>query len=193
MTEKTPQRSPVQKLLLARRLCICVGCIGLAFNGCSARKNPATWRNAAQIRPELPLPQPRGPDEADPVPELRLELPPPPAPLAVHYVPARPHVAPSPSGEVTGVSKPDVPIISPQLPAEETAAAQQEVASSLGVAEKNLALAKGRSLNPTQLDLASKIKGFIGDARAAAASDWTRARTLAKKAQVLSEELAASL
>jgi hypothetical protein len=49
-------------------------------------------------------------------------------------------------------------------------------------------------LNPTQSDLVSKIQGFLKDAREAAqAGDWSRARSLAKKALVLSEELAASL
>jgi ribosomal protein S20 len=38
--------------------------------------------------------------------------------------------------------------------------------------------------------MVSKIRGFIKDAREAAhAGDWTRASSLAKKAQVLSEEL----
>jgi len=42
--------------------------------------------------------------------------------------------------------------------------------------------------------LISKITGFIKDAREAAnIADWNRARSMAKKAQVLSEELAGSL
>jgi hypothetical protein len=49
-------------------------------------------------------------------------------------------------------------------------------------------------LNATQSDLVSKINGFLKYAREAAqAGDWSHARSLAKKAQVLSEELAASL
>jgi hypothetical protein len=64
----------------------------------------------------------------------------------------------------------------------------------LNVAEHNLAAASGKPLNATQADLASKVRSFISDAREAGRSgDWTRARDLAKKAQVLSEELAASL
>jgi len=54
--------------------------------------------------------------------------------------------------------------------------------------------ARGKNLNATQTDLISKIRGFIKDAREAAQiTDWSRARSLAKKAQVLSEELASSL
>jgi outer membrane murein-binding lipoprotein Lpp len=66
--------------------------------------------------------------------------------------------------------------------------------SSISEAEKNLARSQGRTLNATQSDLATKIKQFIGDAQAASREgDWTRARSLATKAQVLSEELASSL
>jgi hypothetical protein len=49
-------------------------------------------------------------------------------------------------------------------------------------------------LNTTQTDLVSKIRGFLSDAHEAAkVADWARARSLSKKAQVLSEELVASL
>jgi hypothetical protein len=62
------------------------------------------------------------------------------------------------------------------------------------VAERNLAAAAGKSLNAMQSDVASKVRSFISDAREAGrAGDWVRARDLAKKAQVLSEELVGSL
>jgi hypothetical protein len=49
-------------------------------------------------------------------------------------------------------------------------------------------------LNAVQSDLASKVRSFISDAREAGrAGDWGRSRDLAKKAQVLSQELAGSL
>jgi hypothetical protein len=85
-------------------------------------------------------------------------------------------------------------MIPAQLTPQESAVAQQQANESLGIAEKNLASARGRKLNSTQSDLISKITGFIKDAREAAKiTDWSRARSMAKKAQVLSEELAASL
>jgi hypothetical protein len=85
-------------------------------------------------------------------------------------------------------------VIEPQLTPAEISAARQQMSSGLTVAEKNLARSQGKALNPTQSDLAAKIRGFIGDARAAERDgDWTRARSLATKAQVLSEELVASL
>ncbi len=85
-------------------------------------------------------------------------------------------------------------MISPQLTPQESAVAQQQANQSLGIAEKNLASVRGKKLNSTQSDLISKITGFIKDAREAAKiADWSRARSMAKKAQVLSEELAGSL
>jgi hypothetical protein len=71
---------------------------------------------------------------------------------------------------------------------------QRETNQSLNAAEHNLASTAGKSLNAMKSDMASKIRSFISDAREAGNSgDWGRARELAKKAQVLSEELAASL
>jgi len=85
-------------------------------------------------------------------------------------------------------------MISPQLTAQETAAAQQETNQSLAIVEKNLASTRGKRLNATQSDLSSKVRGFLKDAREAVQiGDWSHARSLAKKAQVLSEELASSL
>ncbi|MDP9146615.1 MAG: hypothetical protein M3N22_03075 [Acidobacteriota bacterium] len=141
-----------------------------------------------------PHPRPLPEENVDPVPELRLEIPPPPPLLATHFVPVKPHVAPAPVAEPGAASKPEVPVMAPQLTAEETSAARQQMTSSLTVAESNLARSKGRQLNATQTNLAVKIREFIGDARSAGRQgDWTRARSLATKAQVLSEELAASL
>jgi len=85
-------------------------------------------------------------------------------------------------------------MIAPQLTPQESAVAQQQTNLSLSIAERNLGAAHGKNLNAAQSDLISKIRGFIKDAREAAQSaDWSRARSLAKKAQVLSEELAGSL
>ena len=85
-------------------------------------------------------------------------------------------------------------MIAPQLSPQESAVAQQQTTQSLSIAEKNLASARGKTMDATQSDLVSKIRGFIKDAREAAQiADWSRARSLAKKAQVLSEELAGSL
>jgi hypothetical protein len=152
------------------------------------------------LRPSLPAtmsimspPRPLTEESVDPVPELRLELPPPPSTLTVHIEPTRPRVAPVAAPENAVSRKPEVPVIAPQLTPAETTSARQQMLASLNVAEKNLARSQGKRLSTTQADLAAKVKGFIGDARTAEHDgDWTRARSLATKAQVLSEELVAS-
>jgi hypothetical protein len=199
MTSK-PQLRAVHTRQYARLAPVFCLCAMLVATGCSPRKNNArTWRGAGLLRPSLPVtispnPKPLTDDSVDPVPELRLELPPPPPLLAVRSEPARPHVAPPPAPESAVSKKPEVPVIAPQLTPAETTSARQQMYASLSVAEKNLARSQGRQLNSTQSDLAAKVKGFIGDARSAGRTgDWTRARSLATKAQVLSEELVASL
>jgi hypothetical protein len=99
----------------------------------------------------------------------------------------------APSGP-SSPSRPEAPQIAPQLTAEETAAAEQQTNLSLSIAERNISASRGRMLNATQSDLASKVRSFVTEAREAAhVGDWTRATNAAKKAQVLSEELARSL
>jgi hypothetical protein len=200
MTVNTAQHCSVESRTRACGLFICFMCVLPLMGGCSMQKKPAgSWRGAGLVRPTMPAtvaprPRPLSDETVDPVPELRLEIPPPPPLLAVHSSPARPRVAPAPVTEGTVANKPEAPIIAPQLTAAETLAAQQQMTLSLSIAEGNLARSQGRRLNATQTDLAAKIKGFIGDARSAGREgDWTRARSLATKAQVLSQELAASL
>jgi hypothetical protein len=110
--------------------------------------------------------------------------------------PTRPHVA-TPPAQGQGndaAAKAEQPLMAPQLPPAEAQALQEQVNNSVSVAERNLAAANGKSLNAGQLDLFSKIRSFLADAREAArAGDLRRANNLAKKAQVLSEELAKSL
>ncbi len=61
-------------------------------------------------------------------------------------------------------------------------------------AEKNLQAAAGKQLNAAQKDLVEKINGFLGQAHEAiVAGDWVRAKNLAEKARVLSDELVKSL
>jgi hypothetical protein len=174
-----------------------VGCLvcALGLNGCifgPVRAKPFPWGTAANTRPYPPLPV----DEtAEAAPDLQPDMPPPPSTIvAVRSAPARPRPpAGSPPTSETP-SKPDVPQIAPQLTAQEASAAQQQMNESLSVAERNIGATRGKTLNAGQLDLASKIRSFIAEARQAAnVGDWTRARNAAKKAQVLSEELASSL
>lgn len=180
------------------------GCIGLCalaifVSGCAARQSSKAktfpWASAKSARPMLP----KTTISSEAVPnyvlaELELDVPPPPSPLAAaSTMPQRPRV-PTVASAPNTPSRPEAPQITPQLTAEETAAAQQQTSLSLSIAERNITVSQGRTLNPTQSDLASKVRSFVAEARdAARVGDWTRASNAARKAQVLSEELARSL
>jgi len=85
-------------------------------------------------------------------------------------------------------------MLAPQLSEQEVSAAQQQMNESIAVAQRNLANAKNHQLNATQSDLASKVNSFLDESKTAVKDgDWTRAKNLAKKAEVLSQELAPSL
>ncbi len=164
-------------------------------SGCAARKKPTIpWSTAVLVRPVMPQLSSAPGDLEDPVPELKLEIPPPPPPLSTRTVPPRPRkIAPAPN-QNAAPEKTDNPQIVPELTTQASSALQREANRSLANAERNLAATTGKSLNAAQSDLASKVRSFISDAREAGKSgDWERARDLAKKAQVLSEELAGSL
>ena len=161
------------------------------------RKRPSIpWATAVQVRPVTQARTLEGNDVSeDPLPELRLEVPFPGRLIVVRSGPPRPRgSAPPPVTTGNETEKSEAPTIAPQLTSQESAVAEQQTNQSLRIAENNLQSARGKNLNATQTDLVSKIKGFIKDAREAAKiTDWSRARSLAKKAQVLSEELADSL
>jgi type IV secretory pathway VirB10-like protein len=174
-----------------------VGFVAILLSGCAARKNPTIhWNTAVLVRPIAPQRPSPAEVEGVPVPDIGMELPPPPAPLATRTPPppARPHNASPTSNSGARTEKPDTPQIVPELSTQESASLQRETNQGLAAAERNLAATSGKSLSATQSDLASKVRSFISDARESGrAGDWTRARDLAKKAQVLSEELVGSL
>jgi hypothetical protein len=195
MTETSAQPQLAVMRVSARILFSVLGSVAVFMSGCAARKKPAIpWSMAVLVRPILPQRTTPNIDVDDPVPDLRFEMPPPPAPLATRMAPARPRgVAPS-TNQNAPPAKPDIPQIVPGLSTQESASLQQETDKNLSSAERSLAAAAGKSLNAAQSDLASKVRSFISDAREAGrAGDWVRARDLAKKAQVLSEELVGSL
>jgi hypothetical protein len=195
MTETSAQPQLAVMRDSARIFFSLLASVAIFMSGCAARKKPAIpWSTAVLVRPILPQRAAANIDVDDPVPDLRFEIPPPPAPLATRMAPARPRsVAPSTNQNAPAV-KPDTPQIVLGLSTQESASLRQETDKNLSSAERNLAATAGKSLNATQSDLASKVRSFISDAREAGrAGDWARARDLAKKAQVLSEELVGSL
>ena len=197
MTETSAQPQFVVMRESFRALFGVIGFAAILLSGCAARKKPSIhWSTAVLARPILPQrASPTAVIEVPP-PDLGLETPPPPAPLATRApaAPVRPRsFAPSPN-PTASAGKPITPEIVPELSTQESASLQRETDQSLRAAEHNLVASVGKSLNATQSDLASKVRSFISDARGAGrAGDWVRARDLAKKAQVLSEELAESL
>ena len=196
MTETSAQSQLALIRDRARILFGLLGSVAILASGCAARKNPTIpWNTAVLVRPIAPQrPSPAEVDEV-PVPDLGLEIPQPPTPLVTRTpAPVRPRgVAPSANPAALS-GKPEAPQIVPELSTQESASLQRETNQSLAAAERNLAATTGKSLNATQSDLASKVRIFISDARESGrAGDWTRARDLAKKAQVLSEELVGSL
>jgi hypothetical protein len=195
MTETSAQPQLAVMRDSARIFFSVLGSVAIFMSGCAARKKPAIpWSTAVLVRPILPQRATANIDVDDPVPDLPFEIPPPPAPLATKIAPARPRsIAPS-TNQNAPAAKPDTPQIVPGLSTQESASLRQETDKNLSSAERNLVATAGKSLNATQSDLASKIRSFISDAREAGrAGDWARARDLAKKAQVLSEELVGSL
>jgi hypothetical protein len=173
-------------------------CASMLASGCAEHKRPKLpWSTASVVRPRIPAPpsdSANAEELARELPaQLRLDLAPPESSLLPQSRPARPRVA-TPQPAAAESSKPGKPFVVPQLSVEESNEAQQEATASLSEAEKSVAATRGKTLNAAQADMASKISGFITDARTAAASgDWPSARNLARKAQLLSQELAKSL
>jgi hypothetical protein len=200
MTQRSTQSRAGSPCAFPRFCIVCLCFLAAVCTGCAAQQTPKAktfpWATAKTVRPVLlpkPLGSPSDSGESDFLAEVELDVPPPPSPLAaIQSTPQRPRVAAAPSGQ-SNPARPEPPQIAPQLTAEETAAAQQQTNLSLSIAERNIAAARGRMLNAAQSDLASKVRNFVNEARDAAhVGDWTRASSAAKKAQVLSEELAAS-
>jgi hypothetical protein len=190
-------RTRAKRISEAHLAVVLLCCVVSVLGGCSVRKRPSIpWATEVQVRPVALPPTAASSVADDSIPELRFELPPFPSRLIpVRTGPARPRAGAGP-GATTGndAEKQEAPTIAPQLTPQESAVARQQTMQSLSIAEKNLEAARGKNLNAAQSDLISKIRNFIKDAgEAAQITDWSRARSLAKKAQVLSEELAGSL
>jgi hypothetical protein len=198
MTETT-QLFQLSQHWCVRFFGVAASCAAMLVSGCAQRQVKATrfpWSTLAYARPLLPTAALTQIEEGDdPLAGATLNVQPPPSALVItRIIPARPRLPASNSSPSDGGSKPDVIQIAPQLTAAESSAAQRQTSQSLSVAERNIGAADGKTLNAMQQDLASKVRSFMAEAREAANSgDWIRARNAAKKAEVLSEELASSL
>ncbi|MGB8492880.1 MAG: hypothetical protein WCE53_00615 [Candidatus Acidiferrum sp.] len=166
----------------------------MVCSGCLVKKRPAAhFENLVLAPPVIPSPTVEG--ALGEAPDLGLEPAPMPARLGPpRNPPARPKVAALPATEPAAAGKPSEPTIVPELSTGELEAAKADGQASLDAAERNLAATRGKALNAAQADLASKIRGFMDAAREAMRnSDWQRATNMAKKAEVLSRELAEGL
>jgi len=195
----TTQPCPHSQPSLAR-FALLASCVAVVFlSGCAERTvkaKPFPWSTFAYTRPlSRSIESTQIDDQADPLQDATLDIAPPPSGLVIaRSAPPRPRVPVNNTSQNDAGGKPDVPQIAPLLSAGEAVAAQQQTTQSLSVAERNIGSADGKSLNATQQDLASKVRSFMAEARDAAKfGDWTRARAAAKKAEVLSQELASSL
>jgi len=151
------------------------------------------WATATVVRPNPPVAHGNPSVADDLAPDFRIEPPSTNGKIfGARSVPSRPRLnSPTQTEAVDAVSTTGlVPELSPQ----DTAAAKQQVADSIAIAERNLLATRGRKLLPAQSDIVSKINGFMTEAHdASREGDWARARNLAKKAQILSQDLASSL
>ena len=167
-----------------------------ALGGCAERKAHAfPWATAVLVRPNPPLAHEyRAAESAELEPDIRVELP----STLGRLLGTRPAPPPRPRGpngsQPESSSGTKAPELVPQSSPQETALAKVQVAESIAVVERNLAATRGKRLTAAQTDIVSKITGFVAEAREAGGEgDWGRARNLAKKAQILSEDLVASL
>lgn len=191
----TPQPPRVSPKFFCTMLCA----VAAIVSGCAASQKPRArafpWAAAKNVRPLAPEKASSAVSNEDLFAELGLDVPAPPSPVAgTPSAPQRPRIAVVAAGGGSSARPPEVPTIAPQLTPEQTAVAQQQTSASVSIAERNITASQGRSLNAMQSDLASKVRSFLAEAREAAhVGDWPRASNAAKKAEVLSEELAGSL
>jgi hypothetical protein len=178
----TNERSPNRFLLL---VCVCA----MVCGGCVPKKRPAFPVNRlATSRPVVP--QPLDISLADP-PDILIEVELVPRLVVPLGAPPKPRLAAAPAPGPAAAEKPRDPVIAPELSDEQLSAAKSDAQQSLIVAERNLGLVQGKTLDAARQDLVSKVRGFVDSAREAMKeNDWQRARTQAKKAEILSKEFA---
>jgi len=191
--KKITVRTRVDRLGQIVFVCGAIATLG----GCAERKAHAIpWATAVLVRPIQPVALKTSAAElAELAPDLRVEAPSNPVRLlGTRPVPPRPRGANGSQPEGSNTNGTRAPELVPQLSPQETVVAKVQFAESMAVVERNLAATRQRKLNAAQTDIVSKITGFVAEAREASGEeDWGRARNLAKKAQILSEDLVASL
>lgn len=191
-----------QRVQIAVLLLACAGAIGCHRNTVHAASPPAATPPAANPQPApakpggsdtgaVPAPAPAHPDHAQPPSDT--SNPPAPAPKPVE---PKPHPAAPPATPPAELPapKPAPPQITLRMSPVEEAELKNQTQKSIAEAQANLRRASGRQLSDTQQDMVEKIQSFLAQAREASEiPDWSRARILAEKARLLSNELVNSL
>jgi hypothetical protein len=166
----------------------------LAGTGCTKRRVKAAPMPAPVETRSAPAAVPPPDIEAKPAtqPPPELVVPPPhPAPRP----PRRANPQPTePATEAEAESKPAAPRMAPRLSTAEEDTYKEKTWGAITTAERNLERVSGRALSASQQDIAGKVRGFLAQSREAiGVADWIRARSLAEKALVLSQELVGTL
>lgn len=178
----TNEHASKRFLMLA---CVC----GLMCGGCVTKKRPGFPANQLAMAHPI-VTQTLEVSLSDP-PDISFEPALVPRLVVPRGAPPRPRVASTSTPGAATAEKSQDATIAPELSDEQLSAAKSDTQQSLLVAERNLGLVQGKNLNAAQQDLVSKIRGFVESAREAMReNDWQRARTHAKKAEVLSREFA---
>jgi hypothetical protein len=178
-----------QKVLL-----LSLFCNALFITGCASQRRPRfRFNDAAYAHPIMPAEAASVNSTAD-APEIdagaSVVLP---ELSVIRSVPLKPHVAALPVSPPARASKAPDPIITPELTTEELSLAKGDTQRSLDTVDHNISLTQSKRLSSAQSDLLSQIREFANSARDAGRDgDWPRARNLAKKAEVLSQELTGS-
>lgn len=173
---------------------LAVLCVAAAWtSGCLVRRPPRS-SISQMVSLRAPVMPARTGAELDAPPEIAMDTVEAPEIAIVRNAPARPRVATPLASEPNKPEKGPEPQIAPEVSSAEMNAARADTQRNLDATEKNLSAALGRTLNASQQDLISKVRGFAENAREAMRNgDWVRAKNFSKKAEVLSEELADSL
>ena len=173
--------------------------LSMASSSCLFKKSPAAFTpppprsepKVAAKAPSLPEPPPVLGDPSTSMPQAPnsvAELPPPPTPKPTQRRPAIATAPPKPAGPT---AQPEAP--APRLGQLFTPDQQREynrtLDESLDHVKKALAIVSGKSLTQEQNEIANKIRTFQKQAEEAREQDLLTAVTLAKRADVLAQDL----
>ena len=180
---------------------VLVLCVGTSACWFRAKKKPRVFvPPAVQVRPVKLPSQPQVPDPpgldlkvAAAIPEFPIllpELPPPPAPpKRVPPTPVAPKVQPQPQPP----EPPPPPKLGQIFTAEQLRDYNRTLDESLERVRRRLALIGAKSLNAEQTETVGRIRTFLRQAEQAREQDLVTAVNLARRADVLAEDLAGRL